>query len=113
MYVSPGAIIDKRGGRGIENTSYIGIYTPILRVSLERSFPLAFGISCSTLVTTNIQWNLSIMDLQIKDTSVIRTPIDGPKRSAIETCTYLTSKLRTPLYSVLRTLDPVPNGHVA
>ena len=35
------------------------------------------------------QWNLSIMDLRIKDTSVIRTFIDGPKRSAIETIKYL------------------------
>ena len=60
-----------------------------------------------------IQWNLSITDLQIKDTSVIWTPIDGPKLSAIETCTYLTSKLRTFLYSVLRMLNPVPNGHAA
>ena len=60
-----------------------------------------------------IQWNLSITALQIKDTSIIRTPINSPKRSAIETCTYLTSELRTPLYSVLQTLDPVPNGHIA
>ena len=37
----------------------------------------------------------------------------GPKRSAIETCTYLTSELRTPLYSVLLMLDPIPNGHIA
>ena len=36
-----------------------------------------------------IQRNLSIMALRIKDTSVIRTTIDGPKRSAIKTCTYL------------------------
>ena len=36
---------------------------------------------------TYIQWNLSITALRIKDTSVIRTPIDGPKRSAIETYT--------------------------
>ena len=42
-----------------------------------------------------IQRNLSIYTaLRIKDTSVIRTAIDGPKRSAIETCTYLTSELR-------------------
>ena len=63
----------------------------------------------------HLQWNLSIMDLRIKDTSVIGTPIDSPKRSAIETCTSLTSGLRTPLYSVLwiLALDPVPNGHIA
>ena len=53
------------------------------------------------------------MALRIKDTSVLRTTIDGPKRSAIKMCTYLTSELRTPLYSVLRMLDPVPNGHIA
>ena len=40
------------------------------------------------------------------------TPIDSVELSAIETCTYLTSKLRTPLYSELRMLDPVPNGHL-
>ena len=50
------------------------------------------------MLSCNIQWNLSITDLQIKDTSVIRTPTDGPKQSAIEMCTYLTSELRTPLY---------------
>ena len=66
-----------------------------------------------TKFIVEIQWNLSITNLRIKDTSVIRMPIDGPKRSAIETCTYLTSELRTPLYSVLRTLDLVPNGHIA
>ena len=53
------------------------------------------------------------MALQIKDTSIVRTTIDGPKWLAIETCTYLTSKLRTPLYSVLQMLDPAPNGHNA
>ena len=41
-----------------------------------------------------LQWNLSITDLWIKDNKW--TPIDGPEQSAIETCTYLTSKLRTP-----------------
>ena len=60
-----------------------------------------------------IQWNLSITALRIKDTSVIRTAIDSPKRSTIETCTYFTSELRTPLYSILRTHDPDPNGHIA
>ena len=55
----------------------------------------------------NVFINLSVMDLRIKDTSVIQMPIDGPKWSAIETCTYLTSKIRTPLYSVLQKLDPV------
>ena len=28
-----------------------------------------------------------------------------------EMCTYLTSELRTPLYSILRMLDPAPNSH--
>ena len=50
-----------------------------------------------------LQWNLSITALRIKDTSVIQTVDKGPERSAIETCTYLTSELRTPLYSVKRT----------
>ena len=59
------------------------------------------------------QWNLSIMALRTKDTSIIQTAIDGPKWSAIETCTYLTSEIRTPLYSVLLTHDPAPNGHNA
>ena len=59
----------------------------------------------SSGTSTCIQWSLSITALRIKDTSVIRT--------AIETCTYLTSELRTPLYSVLRTHDPPPNGHIA
>ena len=49
------------------------------------------------------------MDHRIKDTSVIRIPIIGPKQSAIEMCTYL----RSPLCSVLQMLDPVPNGHIA
>ena len=40
-----------------------------------------------------MQWNHSITALQIKDTSIIRMLINGPKRSAIETCTYLTSEL--------------------
>ena len=60
-----------------------------------------------------IQWNLSITNLQITDTSVARTVINGPKQSVIETCTYLTSKLRIPIYSVIWTHDPAPNGHVA
>ena len=62
--------------------------------------------------TIHIQWNLSTVALQIKDTPVIQMTIDGPKRSAIKMCTYLTSELGH-LYSVLRTLDPVPNGHIA
>ena len=45
-----------------------------------------------------------------KDTSIIPTLINGPKRSVIEMCTNLTSELKTPLYS---TLDPVPNHHIA
>ena len=51
-------------------------------------------------MTMHVQWNLSITALQIKDTSIIRTTIDGPKQLAIEMCTYmyLTSELRTPLY---------------
>ena len=49
---------------------------------------------------TVVQWNLSITALRIKDTSVIRTAIDGPKLSTIETCTYFTSELRTPLFRV-------------
>ena len=53
------------------------------------------------------------MGLQIKDTSVVWTSIDSPKHSAIETCTYLTSELRTLLYSILRTHGPAPNDHVA
>ena len=52
------------------------------------------------------------MALRIKDTSVIWTAIDGPKWSAIEMCTYLTSELRTSLYSVLWMHSPAPNGHV-
>lgn len=56
----------------------------------------------------NKQWNLSITAIQIKDTSVIRTAIDGPKRLAIETCTYPTSELRAPLYSVLQTQSHAP-----
>ena len=55
-----------------------------------------------------IQWNLSITAHRIKDTYVIQTAIDGHKQSAIETCTYLTSELRTPLYSVLQTHSPAP-----
>ena len=55
----------------------------------------------------------TLMALRTKDTSIIQTAIDGPKRSAIETCTYLTSELRTPLYSVLRMHDPAPKGHIA
>ena len=43
--------------------------------------------------TIHIQWNLSTMALQIKDTPVIQMTIDGPKRSAIKMCTYLTSEL--------------------
>ena len=43
----------------------------------------------------------------------MRTAIDGPKWSAIETCAYLTSELRTPLYSVLRMHGPAPNSHIA
>lgn len=46
----------------------------------------------------------SIMSLRIKDTSILRTAIDGPKCSAIETCTYLTSELKIPLYFILRAL---------
>ena len=38
--------------------------------------------------------------------------IDGPKQLALETCTYLTSELRTLLYSVLRMHSPTPNGHI-
>ena len=41
---------------------------------------------------------------------VIQTIVDGPKWVAIEICS---SKLRTPLYSVVRMLDPAPNGHIA
>ena len=52
------------------------------------------------------------MALQIRDTSIIPTAINGPKWSAIETCTYLTFKLRTPLYSVLQMHSPTPNGYV-
>ena len=55
----------------------------------------------------------TLMALQTKDTSIIQMAIDGPKRSAIETCTYLTSELRTPLYSVLWMHDPAPNSHIA
>ena len=47
-----------------------------------------------------IQWNLSITALRIIDTSVIRTVDQGLEWSAIETCIYLTSELKTPLYSV-------------
>ena len=82
---------------------------------VSLTFVLSKGCShmdCNTLFPP-YTWNLSITDLRIKDTSVIQTPIDGPEWSAIEMCTYLTSVLRTPLYSVLRTLDPVPNGHIA
>ena len=61
----------------------------------------------------NVYSGTSITALQIKDTSVIQTTTNSPKQSAIKKCTYLTSKLRTPLYSVLRTLDLVPNGHIA
>ena len=50
---------------------------------------------------------------RIKDISVIRTAIDDPKRSAIETGTYLTSELTTPLYSVLRMHGPTPNSYIA
>ena len=60
----------------------------------------------------NIQWNLSIMALRIKDTSVIQMAINGPKRSAIETCSYLTSELRIPLYSILQMQTPALNGHI-
>ena len=42
--------------------------------------------------------NLSIIALQIKGASIF---IDVPKQLAIETCTYLTSELRTPFYSVI------------
>ena len=63
------------------------------------------------------QWNLSITDLRIKDTCVMWATIDGPKQLAIETCTYILDFRHlldwTPLYSVLRTLDPAPNSHIA
>ena len=59
-----------------------------------------------------LQWNLSITALQITDTSVIRTVDSGPEQSAIETCTYLTSELRTPLNSVIRTSALPPNGYL-
>ena len=39
------------------------------------------------------------MGHRIKDTSVIQTAINDPKRSIIEMCTYLTSELRTYLSS--------------
>ena len=84
-------------------------FLPFLRVvdTCVRKYanPTCYG--------SQIQWNLSIMGLRIKDTSVIRTPIDGPKQSAIETCTYLISELRTPLFSVIRMHDAAPNGHIA
>ena len=55
----------------------------------------------------------TLMALRTKDTSIIQMAFDGPKWSAIETCTYLTSELRTPLYSVLWMHYPAPNGHIA
>ena len=66
---------------------------------------------CQTIV--DIQWNLSITALGIKDTSIIWMAIDGPKQLALEKCTYLTSELRTPLYSILRMHSPTPNSHIA
>ena len=39
--------------------------------------------------------------------------IECPKLSAIETCTYFTSKLRSLLHSVLWTHVLAPNGHIA
>ena len=60
-----------------------------------------------------IQWNLSITALRIKDTSVMRTAINDPKQLPIERCTYLTSELRTPLYSVSQMHSPAPNDHIA
>ena len=38
--------------------------------------------------------------------------IDGPKQLALETCTYLTSELRTPLYSVLQMHSPTPTAQL-
>ena len=37
---------------------------------------------------------------------------NGPKLLVIEMCTYLTSELRTLLYSILQMLDPAPNCHI-
>ena len=85
-----------------------------MRDHLVRHHHINNYLSMYTACTSwDLEWNLSIMALRTKDTSIIQTAIDGLKRSAIETCTYLTSELRTPLYSVLRTHDPVPNGHNA
>ena len=55
----------------------------------------------------DIQWNLSILALQIKDTSIIQMAIDNPKRSAIETPRALCSVL------AMDAADAVPNGHIA
>jgi hypothetical protein len=60
-----------------------------------------------------VQWNLSIAGLQIKGTFNIWMAINSPKCLAIETRTYLTSILRTPFYSILRTHGPTPNDHIA
>ena len=47
------------------------------------------------------QWNLSIMALQIEDTSIVRIPIDCPKQSVREMYTYI--------LHVLQMHGPAPN----
>ena len=64
----------------------------ILSPTSKRCVEQAVHAWAVNYVRSKIQWNLSFMALQIKDTSIIQMIIDGPKRSAIETCNYLTSK---------------------
>ena len=70
----------------------------------QRGDQLFFLLN-SIILTSHLQWNPSITALQIKDTSVIRTAIDSPKWSTIETCTYIVLYLKIKDTSLFRITD--------
>ena len=77
---------------------------------IKSAVALWHEVNMTTIPPILLQWNLSLQTSELRTPPFnIRMPIDNPKQSAIETCTYLTSELRTPLYSVLRTFHLVPN----